>query len=441
VTVDARVVALTHARVIDGTGRSHVEDQTIVIENGSIASVGAASRVVVPAGARVLDLTGRTVIPGIVGLHNHLIYRAGQHRSAMSVSGPRLNLAAGVTTIRTAGFGFPHAELNLKRAIDLGEVPGPRIYVSIGLSGPARASATSNDVVVATPDDVRRQVAYWIGEGVSWFGEGLPTTRELMGVLIEEAHRRGAKVSGHICSVTFREAAALGIDNLEHGLITNTDYIPDKKPDVCPPDNMKRQIEVDVHGDAVRATFRDMLAHHVAMISTLSVWELFVPTRAPFQKRVIEALAPEVVPEYLQLLQNYQNRVGFFVEPELFQKLLQYDREFFRAGGLLAQGADPFGNGALPGFADQRNFELLVEAGFTAAEAVKVMTANGATALGEFDRFGSITEGKRADLVVIDGDLTTHPSDINKVMLVFKDGVGYDSAKLIASVRGQVGIR
>jgi hypothetical protein len=448
VTVDAPVVALKHVRVIDGSGNPPTSNQVIVISNGKIAYVGDSARASIPPNAQVLDLTGHTVIPGFVGLHDHLYYnpltKDGPMRSEMTITGPRLYLAGGVTTIRTAGAAFPYGLLNLQRSIDKGDAPGPHVLVSVGIGSPSRAGTGNQGLVVSTPEQARRVVDYWVDEGVTWFGEGLPATRELMGAVIAQAHKRGAKVTGHICAVTHREAVALGIDNLEHGLITNTDFLADKQPDVCPPDAMKGQINVDVNGEAVKTTFREMLAHNVSLTSTLSVYELFVPNRPPSparEARVLEALAPEVEPAYHEVRAAIQNRTGteMIVEPELFQKMVQYDVAFFRAGGVLAAGVDPWGNGSLPGYGNQRDFEILVEGGLTAAEAIKVLTANGATVLGQSDRIGSITVGKQADLAVINGDPTARPTDIEKVTLVFKDGVGYDSAKLIESVRGMVG--
>jgi imidazolonepropionase-like amidohydrolase len=452
VTANAPVVVLRHVRVIDGTGSAPVGNQVIIISNGTIAYVGDSARASVPPNAQVLDLAGHTVVPGFVGLHDHMYYSPlGERRTSMTESGPRLYLAGGVTTIRTAGAFFPYDELALKHAIDHGEIPGPNIHVSVSIgSTPSRngfdGTTAGNRPVATTPEQARRIVDYWVEEGVTWFGEGLPATRELMGAVIEQAHKRGARVTGHICSVTHREAVALGIDNLEHGLINNSDFLPDKPPDVCPQNAQRSQLAVDVHGDAVRATFRDMLARNVGLTSTLSVYELFVPTRPPspaLEARILDVLAPEVVPAYHRWREAVKTGNGAvsIVEPELFQKMMQYDREFFRAGGLLAAGVDVWGNGSLPGFGNQRNYEIFVEAGLTPAEAIKVMSANGARVLGGFERFGSITVGKRADLAVINGDPATRPSDIYNVTLVFKDGVGYDSAKLIASVRGLVGIR
>jgi imidazolonepropionase-like amidohydrolase len=120
---------------------------------------------------------------------------------------------------------------------------------------------------------------------------------------------------------------------------------------------------------------------------------------------------------------------------------MKFERAFVEAGGLLAAGVDPTGiGGALPGYGDQRNFELLAEAGFTPVQIVQIMSANGAKILGVYNKLGSVERGKLADLVVLNGDLAKDPSVIRKVTVVFKDGVGYDSQKLIAAVKGRVGI-
>jgi hypothetical protein len=126
----------------------------------------------------------------------------------------------------------------------------------------------------------------------------------------------------------------------------------------------------------------------------------------------------------------------------LMRKEMDFELAFAKAGGLLLAGPDPTGNGGvLPGFGDQREVELLVEAGFTPLEAIHIATENGATYLGRHDRIGTLVPGKQADLVLIKGDPSKKIDDIEKVETVFKSGVGYDSEKLIESVKGQVGIR
>jgi imidazolonepropionase-like amidohydrolase len=442
VAVDDSVVALTHVRVVDGTGRPAADDQTIVIRDGRIAAVGRAASVSVPTTARVLDLAGHTVIPGLVGMHEHTYFASGTRLTQMPVSAPRLYLANGVTTIRTTGSFFPYVEINMKRAIDEGTLAGPRMHITGPYLNGDPSSPLSYERHLRSEAEARRVVDYWAAEGATWLKVMGTVSRAILAAVIDEAHQRGLRVTAHLCSVTFREAAALGIDNVEHGLITDSDYVPDKQADACPRDNMKKQIEVDVDGEAVKRSIRELVARHVAVTSTLSVYELFVASRAKLDPRALDALAPavreEVEADHAAL---GTEKSEFDLSPVLFQKMMQYDRAFVRAGGLLVSGVDPWGNGSLPGYGDLRNFELFVEAGFTPEEAIRIMSANGATLLGESGWHGTIEAGKVADLAVINGDPVHKPADVYNMALVFRDGVGYDSKKLIESVKGQVGIR
>lgn len=438
VSVDARVIALTHVRVIDGTGRPAREEQTIVINDGKITAVGKTTEIAVPTSAQVLDLHGQTVIPGLVGMHEHTYFAAGLQLTQMSMSAPRLYLANGVTTIRTTGSFFPYAELNMKLAIDSGAIAGPRMFITGPYLNGGPVRSRSLERTLNTEEETRRVVAYWASEGATWLKLMGNVTRRVLGAAIDEAHKHGMKVTGHLCSVTFREAAALGIDNVEHGFITDSDFIPNKQPDVCPADNMTKQVDVDVNGAAVQASIKELVARGVAVTSTLSVYELFVQSRSQLNARAMEALSPET----RRLVEEAHADAKEFVLPTLlFQKMMQYERTFVRAGGLLVSGVDPWGNGSLPGYGNLRNFELYIEAGFTAEEAIQIMSANGAKLLGELAQRGTIEVGKVADLAVINGDPVRTPAHIYNITTVFRDGIGYDSAKLIASVKGQVGLR
>jgi hypothetical protein len=171
------------------------------------------------------------------------------------------------------------------------------------------------------------------------------------------------------------------------------------------------------------------------------VYEPFVPNRPVKDDRTLEAMSPEVREAYLRMRAQIDTVKNWAFTPGALKNAMKFEHEFVKAGGLLAAGVDPTGiGGALPGFGDQRNYELLVEAGFTPAQTVQIMTGNGAKILGVYDRLGSVEKGKIADLVVLQGDLAADPSVIRKVTTVFKDGVGYDSPKLIAAVKGRVGI-
>ena len=440
VTVAEPTVALTNVTVVDGTGAAPLEGRTIVIQNGRISSVSATAEAKIPAGARTIDLSGHTVIPGLVGLHNHTFYTTRGRSVQLQFSAPRLYLGSGLTTIRTTGGTSPYHEINMKRGIERGQIPGPRMHLTGPyLTGPGGAATMAQ---IGSPEEARRIVNYWADEGVTWFKAYTDISRETLGAAIKAAHARGLKFTGHLCSVSFREAVRLGIDNLEHGLFTNSDYVPNRTLDQCPSDMRDSLLKVSVEGPEVKQTIDEMVKSKVAMSSTLAVYELSYPDRPPLEDRVLEALAPEARDEYLTTRKETSARAAQSTMPELFRKAQAFERAFVKAGGLLAAGVDPTGiGGALPGFGDQRNFELLIEAGFTPVEAIRIMTLNGATVLGVSDRLGSVAAGKIADLVVIRGNPVATPGDIRNVTIVFKDGVGYDSPKLLSSVKGVVGIR
>jgi imidazolonepropionase-like amidohydrolase len=452
VKIDAPVVALTHVRVIDGTGAAAREDQTIVLSKGKIESVGDASATNVPKDAQVLDLHGYSVIPGLVGMHDHMFYPVGNGIfGEMAFSFPRLYLASGVTTIRTTGALEPYTDLKLKKSIDAGERPGPKMHVT----GPyleGKGSWAIQMHQLTGPDDATRTVNFWLDQGVDNFKAYMFITPGELSSAIAAAHKRGAKVTGHLCSIGFREAAALGIDDLEHGLVVDTEFFPWKKAGECPdtPHDMEFLSALDVKTGPIHDMILDLVQHHVAITSTLPVFEMSLTGRPPIQKRVLDALTTEARADMLgnkvrasdlaSIRQYYGKDERPF--PLVFQKELEFEHAFAQAGGLLLAGLDPTGmGGVIAGFGDQREVELLVEAGFTPLEAIQIATANGAQFLGESDRIGTIAPGKQADLVVIKGDPSKKIDDIENVETVFKDGIGYDSAKLIESVRGVVGSR
>jgi len=438
IKTDAPVIALTHVRVIDGTGAAPRENQTIVIANGKIAGVGA--NVVVPAGANLLDLTGHTVIPGFVGLHDHTFYTTSAgRRTQLNFSAPRLYLASGVTTVRTTGAISPYSEITIKARVDKGEIPGPRMIITGPyITGP---DATPERAHVTSPEQARHVVAYWAEEGVTWFKVYAGITRDELAAVADEAHKRGAKVTGHLCSVGFRDAVAAGIDGLEHGLMANSEFDPKKKPDECPQGFNQVNADLDLNSPAVQASIKDIVSHNVAMTTTLDIYETSVPGRVKMTPRMRAALDPAAELEVDSALARAARSTNP-LPARMFKKEMEYEMAFVKAGGTLGAGEDPTGNGAaLPGFGDQRNYQLLREAGFTAPQAVQIMTANGAKILGFSDLFGTVTAGKSADLVVIKGDPVATPGDIENVTIVFKQGIGYDSAKLIESVKGQVGVR
>jgi cytosine/adenosine deaminase-related metal-dependent hydrolase len=454
VSVNAPVFVLNHVRVIDGTGAAAKEDQAVVIANGKIQSIGPAASAQIPQGAQTMDRTGYSVIPGLVGMHDHLYYtdsiavqRIGGHIgepglfiAEIPYTAPRLYLAAGVTTMRTTGSLEPYTDLKVKSRIDAGLMPGPSIDATAPyLEGAPTIFAQMHELT--GPDDAKRMVDYWAAEGMTSYKAYMNITREELGVAIQAAHAHQMKLTGHLCSVTWPEAIALGIDDFEHGpVFADTEFAPDKKSDVCPASGgAMAWIPLDVNGRQVQGLIQNLVSHHVAVTSTLPVFECGVPGRPKLQRRTLEAMSAESAQSYLTA------RAGIALDSpmtSLMRKEMDFEVAFVKAGGLLLGGPDPTGNGGvLPGFGDQREIELLVEAGLTPLQAIQVLTENGAKYLGRQDQIGTLAAGKQADLVLIKGDPSKTIDDIENVETVFKAGVGYDSKKLIESVRGQVGIR
>jgi imidazolonepropionase-like amidohydrolase len=453
VRVQAPIVVLAHVRVIDGTGKLPVLDRNVVIEQGRISRIEAARDLPETAGTMILDLHGYTVMPGIVGMHNHLYYAANPNVEPgrtplweaprllpqMTFSSPRLYLAAGVTTMRTTGSVEPYAELNLRDQIDAGILPGPHIDVT----APYLEGKNSQYIQMhqlSSPEEAKQFVDYWASVGATSFKAYMHITRAELKAAIDAAHKHGIKVTGHLCSVTYPEAAEMGIDNLEHGFWVNTQLSVGKKPDECPESASEDTIKnMDPEGPDATKLIQLLVSYHVALTSTLPVFEGDVAGRPPLQPRMLDAMTPEARDSYLYA-RNRRFEKPIPDGQSMLRHAMQMERKFVAAGGLLLAGPDPTGNGGiLPGFGDQREIELLVEAGFTPVEAIRIATLNGAIYEGQQNSIGSIEVGKNADLIVLKGDPSQQIADIENGEIVFKDGVGYDSAKLLRSVAGRYG--
>jgi imidazolonepropionase-like amidohydrolase len=453
VRVQAPTVVLEHVKVIDGTGKPAVDDQNVVVEHGRIIRIEPGHTTAPGPDTTVLELQGYTVMPGIVGMHNHLYYIARPNLEAgrvpsfdaplvvpqMTFSSPRLYLAAGVTTMRTTGSVEPYADLNLRDQIEAGVLPGPHIDVTAPyLEGKGSFFIQMHQLSSAT--EARQFVDYWASVGATSFKAYMNITRAELKAAIDAAHAHGLKITGHLCSVTYAEAAELGIDDLEHGFGVNTQLDPGKKPDECTESDGEDTLKsMDPDGPEAGKLIKLLVSHHVAITSTLPVFEPMQAGRPPLQTRMLDAMSAPAREAYLYARnRRFENPIP---DADLaWSHLLKMERNFVAAGGLLLAGPDPTGNGGvLPGFGDQREIELLVEAGFTPVQAIRIATLNGAIFEGKQNSIGSVEAGKNADLVVVKGDPSQRIADIENTEIVFKDGIGYDSEKLLRSVAGRYG--
>ncbi len=441
--IAAPVVALENVLLFDGSGGPAQPGRTVVLRGSRIEAVGAAGSVEIPPEAQRLDLAGHSVMPGMVGLHDHLYYYQNAPRVAqMQYSGPRLYLGSGVTTVRTTGSMSPYQDIALKGSIDRGETPGPRIVITapyvIG-PGPDKRLRDLGMYVIRDEESARRYVRYWAAEGAEWVKVYTQISRSALGTIIDEAHRQGIRVMGHLCSVSFREATALGIDNLEHSLWANSDFNEEREPDRCSPNHAMSLAQLDMDNPAVEETIREMVDAGVAMTSTLAVAEQATPLAPELSARDRRAMPDHIVRAEMERREIFAGGALDWMT-DLFDNMIDFELRFVAAGGLMAAGVDPAW-GALPGYGDQRNFELLVGGGFDPGVAVQIVSANGAKVLGIDDEVGTVTPGMRADLVVIEGDIGRRASDIRNVRMVFRNGLGYDAEKLTAAVAGLVGMR
>lgn len=434
------LIAITNVTLIDGTGAPPARNMTIVIRDGRIVRVAPTGGIRVPTDATIIDGRGKTVLPGFVFVHEHMFYTVGGgHFSPMLASFPPLYVAGGVTTARTGGSILPYGDIALREAIAAGRVIGPDLDVTGPyIDGPGLGIMELP--VLNSPDEVERYVNFWADAGATSFKAYMMLNRAGLRRAIETAHRRGARITGHLCAVTYREAAEMGIDNLEHGFGAMMDFVEGRQPDVCAEGRPGANLAtVDPDSPQVRELLAFLIARGVAITSTLTVFEDMTPGRPRLDEAARATLNANALATYDAVRPRIDALPG---GDAALVKMMRLERLFVEMGGTLLSGSDPTGaGGALPGFASIRQIQLLLEAGLSLPQAVQVSTLNGARFLRRDGEVGSVEEGKRADLILIDGDPTSDPAALDRIVTVFKAGIGYDRQALLDSVRGSVGYR
>jgi imidazolonepropionase-like amidohydrolase len=436
------VTVFKNALLIDGKGSRAKPHQTVIVRSGRIDWVGDDAKASVPRDGKIVDLNGKALMPGLVMLHEHLYMTAMSldpfylNVRQLPFSFPRLYLAAGATTIRTAGSIEPYSDLRIKKDIDLGVLPGP----SIELTAPyieGKNAFFPQMKENKTPEEAAAFVNYWADQGFTSFKAYMGVDKPTLKAAIDAAHKRNLKITGHLCAVTYSEAAELGMDSLEHGFGVSTDFVAGKKENECPPDvsGGNRVADVDIQSDRVKQLLLRLIEKKVVIDSTLAVFEGTASDEA------VNAMSPDTRDFYLKMSAIVKATQTPAEGSKGLLKMAKMEKMFYDMGGHLTVGTDPTGTGGtLAGYGSWRAIELLVDAGgFTPVEAIKIATLNGAIALGSDKKIGSIEPGKSADLLIIDGDPSKNIHDIQKVQYVFRNGVGFNSKKLLDSVKGKVG--
>jgi len=442
IAVNVDTLALTHATVVDGTGGPVKTDQTLIIIRGRIAAMGKSGGVEIPGAVRVWDCTGQTLIPGMIMMHEHMFYGESvppQYLGLeMPVSFPRLYLAGGVTTMRTGGSVEAHTDLNIRDQIREGKFPGPDIDVTAPYI--ERAALPIPEVLfIKSPEDAVKNMNYWISNGCTSFKVYMDITKADLVEVVKLAHQHKMKVTGHLCSITYREAADIGIDNLEHGFWVSSDFDKNKKPDQCSSNGQTASLrQLDEKSPDMKTLMEHLIKKNVTITSTLPVFEPYTG-REVFPGDGGEAVTAAIREGIEKTAAAVVNRDS--TNRNMFKKEMAWEKQFVDMGGRLIAGTDPTGAGrVIPGYADRHIPELLVEAGFSFPQAIKICSLNAAEYLGKSKEVGTIEVGKRADLVLINGDPAKDVKDMRKTNIIFKNGVGFDSKRLFESVKGQVGL-
>jgi imidazolonepropionase-like amidohydrolase len=421
--------------LFDGVSDERRHNSGIVIRNGNIIEVDADVERRVLLDANVIDLEdSATVLPGMIDLHAHYNFDlVDSGRVEEVVYNGIIFLANGVTSTWSAGEYYPERVIARRDLIDAGEATGPRLFASGPYFGGFRCEysiKTAADDCLAWPNDIteeeiRREVDKWAEQGVISIKIKQATPGEAK-ILIEQAHKNGMTATGHLSNydveydVTLRDAILMGIDRVEHQLTLGSGGPGSAE--------MQQMIEL-------------MLAHQVYYDANLQMYGGVNLRQENLTEMVWTNEAQYFTPYAQTLLEERGPPSPESDAAEFAQRVLEL-MTLYDSGGahLLVIGTDePVYTSLLPGFAYHRELLAMTYAGLPPAAVLKAATINGATALGVEDKLGSVEVGKRADLVVVNGNPVDDIKAARNIQFVIKDGVVHDPEALLRSAEGKIG--
>lgn len=423
-------LALVGGTIIDGTGAQPHQGWTVLIQDSLIAAVGA--EVEVPRGAEVQDISGHTVLPGLIDMHGHMYALRENQFTAY----PSLYLAGGVTTVFSPGDFDPEGMTDLRDRVARGEVVGPRILTA-GPYFDTYPSAVPWIGGVSSLEEARALFIAW-GDRIDAVKVYSSATEELIGFLVEEAHAAGLKVTGHLGGpTTTLRAIELGIDGLEHGIFAVAEIAD--VPQYGPVNERYCALaEVDLASPTVEALIDAIVEEGVWVTPTIVTLAGIHPDFLPPTPDAMDYLSDDFRSR-MEAMPAYLDDVGADCLDRALELQLEFVRLVHERDGLVVTGTDPVSPLLTPGYALHAELAYLVEAGLTPLEAISAATRDGAIALGLLNEIGVIRPGHRADLVIVQGDPSADIAAIGNTVMVFKDGIRFDPQTLRDAVKGKIG--
>jgi len=428
-----RIVALVGGTIIDGTGRPPLTGYTILIRGERIDAVGR--NVKIPKGATVLDITGKTVMPGLFDMHGHMYERAmGAQRSQFEAY-PLLYLAGGVTTVRSPGDFEPEGMIALRERIKKGEATGPRIFTA-GPYFDHDPSQVGWIKGVKSPPEALEKFNQW-KDRIDYVKFYTRITEPEFTAVLKAAHKAGIHATGHLDSITATRAIELGIDGLEHGIFAMSELVPKSEKSQ---DRFCALADLDLNSPIVENLITGIVKKRVAIDPTIVTYQSVHPGFEPVTPDWLKYFSPEARSHQTKRRSSPANRnlVVYECLQRAIQTQLRFVKKVYDRGGIIIAGTDPVIVTLTPGYGLHRELKNLVAAGLTPVEAIKAATLVAATVLRREKDLGSIQRGKLADLVVVGGNPATRIEDVGNTQIVFKSGVQYDPAALRKSAEGQI---
>jgi len=404
-------IALVGGTLIDGTGKPPVPNSAVLLVGDRITAVGPRSTVKIPDNARVIDITGKYLIPGLWDMHSHF-YSAE--------FGPTY-LAAGITTARDVGNDIEYGTMFRDSAKE-GRGLGPRMFLAGYIDG--KSDSHGFDVEVETPEEARAAVQRYKNAGYEQIKIRDNVKLETLKIICEEAHKLGMTVTGHVPkSMNVIQAVEAGMDQISHLNYVVPGFFPNRDPNELP-------IQVNLNAPSIKNALEFFKKNGTAMDPTLAVLELMIrPMSTPIEtfEPGVSKVAPELVVQINKKGEGEAPPEALRMVLDVWLKLIG---ALHKAGVPIVAGSDV----GVPGFTLHRELELYVKAGFTPLEAIQSATLIPAQVMKVENEVGTIETGKRADVIVLEANPLENISNTRKVRCVVTQGRFFESAKLWESV-------